>query len=246
MTNLALRLFGYPQVSLNGMPIDVRRRKEIALLAYLAATQRAHSRDTLAELFWPGYDQASRAGNLRRTLSNLNSSLGGDRLSVDREQVALPPQEGLWVDLAAFHAHLAQCEKHGHGKEQVCVECLSTLQHAVDLYADDFLAGFSLPDAPEFEVWQVQQAERLRRELSGALHRLAQCVAENGDYAEAIPHARRWLELDPLHEPAQRLLMRLHAQSGDRADGREPVRGVRTSTGIRAGHAARARDHRPS
>ena len=59
MAGLALHLFAYPQVIVGDAPVEMRRRKEVALLAYLAATQRAHSRDTLADLFWPGYDQTS-------------------------------------------------------------------------------------------------------------------------------------------------------------------------------------------
>ena len=217
MTNLALRLFGFPHASLDGTPIDVRRRKEFALLIYLAVTQRAHSRDVLADLLWPGYGQTSTRASLRRTLSGLNRNLGGDLLSVDREQVALPPQEGLWVDVAAFQRHLAACEQHGHGRKPVCAACLAALQDAVALYDDDFLAGFSLADAPEFEAWQVQMAESLRRQLARALKRLAHGLADAGEYAEALRHARRWLDTDPLHEPAQRMLMRLYAQSGDRA-----------------------------
>ena len=176
-----------------------------------------HSRDSLAAFLWPGYDQTSARGNLRRTLSNLNRILGEGWLSVDREQVALPPQDGLWVDTVAFHAYLARQVNHSHSKDQVCADCLTPLQAAVDLYTDDFLAGFSLVDAPEFGMWQVHQTESLRREFAEALQRLAQCHSVKGDYAEAIAQTRRWLDLDPLHEPAQRRLMQLYAQSGDRA-----------------------------
>ncbi len=136
---------------------------------------------------------------------------------MEREKIALPQRDGLWVDVTALCDYLAQCERHGHGKEAVCPDCLPPLQEAVALHTDDFLAGFSLVDAPEFGVWQVQQAESLRREFAGALQRLAQGYVEGGDCTEAIPHARRWLEVDALHEPAQRMLMRLYAQSGDRA-----------------------------
>src|SRR5206468_2042373 len=45
----------------------------------------------------------------------------------------------------------------------------------------------------------------------------------------AVPHARRWLEVDPLHEPAHRELIRLYAWSGDRAGALEQYRNcVRT------------------
>ena len=213
MAGLALHFFGFPQVTRNGAPVELRRRKEIALLAYLAVTQRAHSRDSLAALLWPGYDQTSARGNLRRTLSNLNRKLEAGWLDIDHEQVALPPQTGLWIDVVSFQSHMDRCRR----TDEPCPNCLAPLHAAIDLYTDDFLTGFSLVDAPEFGVWQVQEAERLRREYAQALHKLAQCLADSGDYAEVLAYARRWLELDPLHEPAHRMLMHLHARSGDRS-----------------------------
>ena len=47
--------------------------------------------------------------------------------------------------------------------------------------------------------------------------RLVALLAARGEYERALPLARRWLELDPLHEPAHRELIRLYALNGDRA-----------------------------
>ena len=49
-------------------------------------------------------------------------------------------------------------------------------------------------------------------------------LAARGEYERALPHARRWLEVDPLHEPAHRELIRLYAWSGDRAAALEQYR----------------------
>ena len=42
----------------------------------------------------------------------------------------------------------------------------------MDLFANDFLAGFSLPDSPQFDDWQFFQQEELksaaRSEATGA------------------------------------------------------------------------------
>ena len=61
---------------------------------------------------------------------------------------------------------------------------------------------------------------------------LAQHVEATGDLALA----RRWLELDPLHEPAHRALIRLYARSGDRAAAlaqyRECVRTLSRELGV--------------
>src|SRR5229473_4589964 len=91
------------------------------------------------------------------------------------------------------------------------------LNRAVRLYRDDFLAGFALRGCPEFDDWQTATADRLRQELAGALERLvAACVAD-GDLAHAVDHARRWLSLDQLHEPAHQALIRLQAWTGQRS-----------------------------
>ena len=217
MAGLALHLFGYPRILLDGAPVDIRRRKEIALVAYLAITQRPQSRDTLADLLWPGYGQTSARANLRRTLSSLNRSLGSNWLAVNREQVALAQQDGAWIDVIDFQDRLAELETHPHDNIPFDSDDLASLKAVVQLYEDDFLAGFSLLDAPDFDGWQVQQSESLRRQLAGALERLARYLAADQNYSEAFVHARRWMEQDPLHEPAQRMLMRLYAQSGDRA-----------------------------
>ena len=79
------------------------------------------------------------------------------------------------------------------------------------------MAGFALRSSAEFDDWQADQAETYRRELTGALERLARGRIVGGSWEAAITAARRWLELDPLHEPAQRLLMTALAAAGESA-----------------------------
>ena len=59
MSGLSLFLLGPPRLELDGEPVQIGRRKALALLIYLAITRRPHSRDALATLFWPDYDQPS-------------------------------------------------------------------------------------------------------------------------------------------------------------------------------------------
>jgi ABC-type oligopeptide transport system substrate-binding subunit/DNA-binding SARP family transcriptional activator len=216
MSRLALFLLGSPRLELDGETLEVGRRKAIALIAYLALTGHGHSRDALATLLWPESDQVAARANLRRTLSALNMALSGPWLEVDRETIGLNPDADFWFDVEAFRQRLATWREHGHPESEVCPACLSSLAEAVDLYKDDFLAGFSLRDSPEFDDWQFFQAESLRRDLAGALERLVRAHRDRGEYALAISDARRWLRLDPLHEPAHRRLMQLYACSDQR------------------------------
>ena len=92
------------------------------------------------------------------------------------------------------------------------------LAEAVALFRGDLLEGFSLRDSPEFDAWQVAEADALQRELGAAL-RAARAAGSRraASSRTAIRYARRWLALDPLHEPAHRELIRLYALDGDRA-----------------------------
>ena len=66
MSALKLFLLGPPRIELDGRPVDIQRRKALALLIYLAASGQPHSRDTLATLFYPDNDQSRARAYLRR------------------------------------------------------------------------------------------------------------------------------------------------------------------------------------
>jgi predicted ATPase/DNA-binding SARP family transcriptional activator len=217
MPRLALYLLGAPGIERDGVPVRIRRRKVFALFVYLAVRGQRHSRDALATIFWPEHDQSQARAELRRVLSSLKKSLGEGYLDVDREAVGVAGDAEVWLDVDEFQARLAECQAHGHPEEEICPACLSSLSEAVALYRDDFLAGFSLRDSPGFDDWQFFQTEGLRQELARALERLVCGHTAQGAHELAIPHARRWLALDPLHEPAHRHLMQLYAQTDQRA-----------------------------
>src|SRR5215210_7783116 len=211
-----ISLLGAPRIEHDGVPVEVDTRKATALVAYLAVTQQSHTRDALAGLLWPEYSQSRARAALRRTLSSLGRARADGWLHADRENVDLAG-DTIWVDVARFHELLAECKEHGHTESEVCPECLPPLMEAVALYREDFMAGFGLRDSVAFDDWQFFQSESLRRELAGALERLARGRGALGEWEAAIVHARRWLAMDTLHEPAHRLLMALYAWSDQRA-----------------------------
>ena len=213
-SRLRIELLGPVRVELDGAPLVVDTRKAIALLAFLAVTGRPASRETMAALLWPESDEPGAHGALRRTLSVLKAALGGVGLVIDRWSIALRPEE-LEVDLWRFRAALARVRGHDHGPSGICGECLHVLDEAVALARGEFMAGFALRSSEAFEDWQSAEAEEHRRELTGALERLARGRAADGGWEATIGAARRWLELDGLHEPAQRLMMSALAAAGE-------------------------------
>ncbi len=200
MPDLRVLLLGAPQASVGRTAVETDTRKATALLAYLAVSEQPQRRATLAALLWPDTDEQKARGALRRTLSVLRSALGDRWLDADGETIELQ-HIGVRVDVADFRRALRD----------------GRLADAVALYRGDFMQGFSLRDSPEFDDWQATQSDALRADYADALSRLATEAERDGDLAAAVGHAKRRLALDPLHEPAHRDLMRLHARSGDRA-----------------------------
>jgi len=64
---LRLTLLGRPEVVCGGMPLTGwSLQKSLALLSYLAVTDRPHGREALAGLFWPDHPEANARSNLRK------------------------------------------------------------------------------------------------------------------------------------------------------------------------------------
>ncbi len=218
MPVVKLFTLGPPRIERDGQAVYIERHKALALLTYLAVTGDQHRRDALAALFWPEYDQTRSRAALRRTLSVLNTALAKDLLAADRESIGVRADSdtALWIDAVEFGRLLAVQRSHDHAETDVCTNCLQALAAAVALYRGDFLAGFTLRDSASFDDWQIFQAESLRRELAGALERLARGHSVRREFERAIGYARRWVALDPLHEPAQCALISLYAWAGQR------------------------------
>jgi DNA-binding SARP family transcriptional activator len=201
-TELSLALLGPPVVRRDGTPVTFDTRKATALLALLAVTRREHSREQLADLLWPEADSVKGRASLRRTLS-VTAAAMGDGMAISRTAVALDPAK-VRVDVRDFEALITRPDA-------------ASLERAVELYRGDFLAGFTLRGCPDFEEWQDSVGEELRQSLARGLQRLvAACIAD-GELDRAAGHARRWLQLDPLHEPAYQAIIKLHGWAGQRS-----------------------------
>ena len=200
MAQLHISLLGAPVITVGRKTVETDTRKATALLAYLAVTGGPQRRATLAALLWPENDEPKARGALRRTLSVLRAALGDRWLQTDGETVDLDRTD-LQVDVIEFRRAVAD----------------GRLVDAAALYRGDLLEGFSLRDSPQFDDWQAAQADALRSAYAEVLARLSVGAERNGDLAAALGYAKRHLAIDPLHEPAHRELMRLHARTGDRS-----------------------------
>jgi DNA-binding SARP family transcriptional activator/predicted ATPase len=207
MAELRLTLFGKPQVHSGAVAIDPQlSAKSIALLAYLAVTRQAHSRQALAGLFWGELPESTARANLRLTLSRLRKAVG-DALTLGGQSLAFDFDQPHWVDVLVFE---------GAATDPAQVEP-TQLQEAVELYRRPFLDDFALNDAPEFETWVLMERERLHQLARRTLLFLADRAEQTHDLAASSESIRRLLVLEPWNEEAHYRLIWLLAHSGERS-----------------------------
>jgi LuxR family maltose regulon positive regulatory protein len=213
VAQLQLHWLGPPVIELDDHPLHLEMRKALALLAYLSLSPQYPTRDTLAALFWPEFDQRHALANLRRNLSSLAKQLPPGLLEADRDTIGLKMVSWLAVDVDAFREQVSFPNRHSHLPGVTCAECVAALEQAVVLYRGDFFQGFNLRDCPEFDRWQSFQQDRWRSTYAGALQQLSTYYQNQRQWEKAIGYVQSWLSLDRLNETAQRTLIHLYRQS---------------------------------
>lgn len=217
----SLNLLGRFALERGARPCELAYEKGRALLAYLATEPgRAHPRATLAAMFWPELTREAALTNLRQVLHDLRQALNtADRvaplLQVDRESVRLDAAAGLDVDVAEFAVPAPACPARPSPAH--CAPCLRHMEILAARYRGEFMAGFSLPECPDFEEWLQVQREALHLRALGLLARLAECHERMGAYARSLPFALRFVELEPWNEEGLRRAMWLHVLNGQPA-----------------------------
>ena len=200
---LEIRLLGTPYLSLNGRKVNELRRKNRALIYYIAAEGGQATREKLVTFFWPDHERSSAQAILRTMIHDLRKKLG-ETVQVDDQNITLAPDT--FIDLQNFSAMLALPSAD-----------LQELFEALDLYKGDFLEGFSLSDSPQFEDWVYSEREHYQLMAMNGWANLSHRQEAMREYAAALESIRRAQAFNPFQEDVQRDVMRLLYLNGDRA-----------------------------
>ena len=218
MGRLDLKLLGSPEVYQDDHRLRFRARKSLALLAYLAAEGGLHRREKLVALLWPRSNDARGRAALRSALAGLRGALSetgepseAPHLLAEGDSLGLRSGPDTHLDLHAVEAALQPAPANGAPDDEV----LARLRGAAEACRGEFLEGFSLDDAPEFDHWVDGEREAWRRR-AGLVHaRLARLELDYGLSEEATATAARWLDRSPADEVAGALLMEARLALGD-------------------------------
>ncbi len=197
------RLLGPVELRVAGRraPAKLMWRKNVALLVYLARSpKRSRSRDHLVGLLWPDKPEAKARQSLREALGGLRAVLGAGALATPGNRIELAPGV-VDLDTDRFETLVAA----GHWAA------------ACGLVDGEFLDGFVVRGAPEFEQWLSAERVVWGARTVDALTKQAEASLNRGHAAEAAGLTARALALDPTAELPVRAAMRALEIGGDRA-----------------------------
>jgi TolB-like protein/DNA-binding SARP family transcriptional activator/lipoprotein NlpI len=185
MTEFRLRTFGGLRLERGSADVMSARRRELALLAYVArSAPKPVPRASLAALFWGERREVRARQSLRQALLELRRVLG-DGLDVSADAVALRPGV-LTLDLAEVEAALAADRP----------------REAVALCAGEFLPGAEDIGGEAWRAWVDAERAGLRPRLAAAFAHLTTAAEMAGARAEAESWAAGWAAALPWDEPA--------------------------------------------
>lgn len=220
MGRLSLITFGPPEVRHAGQVVKMPTRKTVALLIYLCVEGGLHSREKLQALLWPDSDETKGRGSLRLNLFYLRNALRDGGLPPEapllrniQNSLCIDPAADWEMDLHSLQAAV-QALRETNGTPTAGQRSL--LKKGLDSYRSDFLEGFSLNDAPEFEYWISLQRQVWQRRASLLYEHLSQAQFEAGELVDAVETTNRWVAHDPLNESAYRRLIQIHLATGER------------------------------
>jgi formylglycine-generating enzyme required for sulfatase activity len=177
-------------------PVRITSRRAWALLAYLAMQPgRAASREQITALLWGDRFDVQARHSLRQCLLVLRQELGaaGEHLLIaERDEIRLASQ-GLAIDVQEFLT-LAQSAEP------------ADLERAASLYSGPFLADLDL-EIEAFEHWLGSQRARIGTAAADFLQRWIAHCDRHGRGADAVAACERLIELDPLRQDWQRVVL---------------------------------------
>lgn len=205
---LRISLLGPLRVERDGQPLPERawrsRQERRLFTALLIAGGGTVPASRLIEWLWPSAEPDHAATTLRSAISSIRRTLDPGAPRASERYIATRPGGYAWARPADAWVDLEVLLGAGEPPHSD-----AALEQAALLYRGDLLEDE--PDAP----WALGQREQARSRALAAIEELAQRLLASGSLPRAIRYAQRGLEIDPLHEPICRILMRAEGLAGD-------------------------------
>lgn len=209
-TTAELRLLEAPSVRWRGHDLELKSRRTLPILAYIALEPEGASRSTLIDLLW----DAGRAVNLRQELAKIRALAGAANWFSDDAASNVrylgSTDLGRLKDAFARHDYAYVTDHWKH----------RTLGFAFARLDLDFLPK-------PFHEWLEYEQNQLEDMLRESFQRRANELERANDLGNAIATYHQLVRLDPLAETAHQAIIRLELAVGNPLAARQQVDRIR-------------------
>jgi len=193
MYSIKVKLFNTPYVTKDDKKIKFPFTKAEALFYYLVVNKQA-TRDELVALFWADTGEKIAKKNLRNAMYKIRKAFGMDIIiSPQKSTVILNPEIKIKSDLYIF---------------------LNDNSNSIDIYDGEFLKGFGVKNAEEFENWLFSKREYYSDLYISKLYGHIDAALDKKDYERAESYAKLLIAQDEFDERPYRLLMNIYKDLG--------------------------------
>ncbi|CDZ75303.1 putative ATPase [Peptoniphilus sp. ING2-D1G] len=193
MEKIYAKLFGSPQILKNGEKIFFPYAKINALIYYILINKIV-SRDEMAGLLWPDENEKIAKKNLRNALYQAKKCIGLDFIVSPKKSILILNNElNIESDVDIF---------------------LKDPKNNLDLYKGDFLQGFFLKDAEDYEYWIIKNRSTLQDKFTSESYLNIEKDIDSENYENIEQRINDLIQLDEFDEKNFRLLMKFYQKTG--------------------------------
>jgi DNA-binding SARP family transcriptional activator len=189
----SLQLFGWWDLRVREQSVTLGRREQ-RLIALLALTGR-RARTQIAGILWPDSTESRAMVSLRAAVWHVRQAAQG-LLAAEQSTLALAPHVTIDVDRLVDRATTV-----------IDSRCWEFTESLASLEGKDLLPGW-------YDDWVLFERERIEHVRFRALESMSQECLQTGDPNGSALAARAALQIEPLHEGANLLLIRACLASG--------------------------------
>lgn len=210
---LSIRVLGQAEVMMNGeyitKPEWANQRMVRELFFLLLNSSDGLSKETIGENLWPNSTASQFQKQFSNTIYRLRRALGKDTILLEARTKSYQFNRKIdyQYDVESFQLRVDYAQDSRHPYD----DRLIAYNEAIDLYGGDYL--------PDIEgIWVLPVREFLRRAYLDAIIWVAEYYFSIAAFDDAMDYSQHLLVEDPFQEAGHRILMRIYANKGNRAD----------------------------
>jgi DNA-binding SARP family transcriptional activator/DNA-binding HxlR family transcriptional regulator len=200
---ISICLLGAFSVHIDGTPTPPLAAGTQRILAFLAIRDRSVTRLAMAGTMWPDVSEQHAGGSLRSALSRLDPPT---REAILLASAGLRLDDNVNVDFRDAKALALRLVRADGSPNEADLNA-----GAIDALSQDLLPGW-------YDEWVVPEAEDWRHLRRNALEAQTGYLTARSRWAEASLAVRAAINIDPLRESSQAVLIWLHLARGNQSE----------------------------